>query len=265
MRHRADDDRDAELRRRAVRRWPPRRDGTIPASRPAPAPPACATCGRTASWRCRSATRRGRRAAAARWSRVARRLRRMVVSALGGTDQVAPDVVRQFCPGGGDELVQALEIAAGFMQMAGFVGHVSLRPLGLLTAASGDRRSACARGAQHHSADPPARAAARFQHSVSFGCGSHGPRRGEHLPCSVRTVGDQTVYTPADQPGHVVGCIHRPRNHQKSKQVRLIHVVLRQVAVVRCPHGAALGRDGTWDRTAEIGRVWAAPPHRCVA
>ena len=48
--------------------------------------------------------------------------------ALGGTDQVAPDMVRQFLARHRKELVQALKIAAGFVQVLGFVhGRSSVR------------------------------------------------------------------------------------------------------------------------------------------
>ena len=43
-----------------------------------------------------------------------------MVSVSVGADQIAPDVVGQFGPGGGNEFVQALEIACRFEQMLGF-------------------------------------------------------------------------------------------------------------------------------------------------
>ncbi len=63
---------------------------------------------------------------------------------FGGADEVAPDVVGQLGAGGGDELMQALEVACGFEKMLGF-GLVHGFPRWHVRRLSGIRGVGCAR------------------------------------------------------------------------------------------------------------------------
>src|SRR5690348_9440739 len=62
----------------------------------------------------------------------------------------------------------------------------------------------------------------------------------------VRTVGDQAIDPPTEQPVHVPWMVDRPRYHTQAKRMGFGDDRFAEIEILRTPGGSALGGHRTW-------------------